>query len=92
MVKVGRICYERTAMIQIANDGVKKKGLSALGWTIEDIEESVGLPRGWTDVPYQSNDKTFQRLRLLQRQFGGDGMMEQYFVKYGLPPSSRRLD
>ena len=61
-----------------------EKGLAALGWTIEDIEESVGLPRGWTDIPYEGDDKNFQRLRLLQRDFGGDEMMEQHFQKYGV--------
>lgn len=61
-----------------------EKGLAVLGWTIEDIEESVGLPRGWTDVPYEGEDKSLQRLQLLQREFGGDEMMEQYFQKYGV--------
>jgi hypothetical protein len=58
-------------------------GLNALGWTIEDLEEAVGIPRGWTDVPYEGDDKEYQRLRLLSRQFQGDEVMEQYFLKYG---------
>lgn len=59
-----------------------ENGLSMLGWTIEDIEEAAGIPRGWTDIPYDGDDKNFQRLRLLSRQFGGDEMMEEYFTKY----------
>ncbi|MGW8391476.1 hypothetical protein [Pseudoduganella sp. HUAS MS19] len=59
-----------------------EKGLEILGWTIEDIEEAFGLPRGWTDIPYEGDDKNFQRLRLLERQFGGDEQLEQYFDKY----------
>lgn len=59
------------------------EGLSQLGWTIEDIEECGGLPRGYTDVPYGGSDKDIQRLRLLSREFQGDELMEQYFEKYG---------
>lgn len=59
------------------------EGLSQLGWTIEDIEECGGLPRGYTDVPYEGSDKDIQRLRLLSREFQGDELMEQYFEKYG---------
>lgn len=59
-------------------------GLKLLGWVIEDIEEAVGLPRGYTDIPYDNKDKNLQRLRLLAREFQGDEMMEQYFMKYEL--------
>lgn len=67
-----------------------EKGLNLLGWTVEDIEEAAGLPRGWTDVPYTGDDKTFQRLRLLARQFAGDELMEAYFTKYGINGCSPR--
>lgn len=66
-----------------------EKGLSMLGWTIEDIEEAGGLPRGWTDLPYDGEDKSFQRLRLLSREFCGDEMMEAYFAKYGIATTPR---
>jgi len=65
-----------------------EKGLALLGWSIEDIEEAAGFPRGYTDVPYDGNDKNFQRLRLLRREFQGDEMMEQYFSKYGFQASA----
>ena len=64
-----------------------EKGLAILGWSIEDLEEAVGLPRGWTDVPYEADDKNYQRLRMLQRQHGGDELMEKFFEKYGVPMS-----
>lgn len=65
-----------------------EEGLHLLGWTIEDVEEAGGLPRGWTDIPYEGTDKNFQRLRLLSRELCGDEMMEKYFDKYkiGTPP------
>jgi len=66
-----------------------EEGLSMLGWSVEDIEELVGLSRGWTDVPYEGEDKNLQRLRLLKREFEGDELMEQYFTKYKIPQSQR---
>ncbi|MDD2829256.1 MAG: hypothetical protein PHW18_06745 [Sulfuricurvum sp.] len=72
-----------------------EKGLALLGWSIEDIEEAAGFPRGYTDVSNDGDDKNFQRLRLLQREVQGDEMMEQYFSKYGLLTSdnpSSKLD
>ena len=63
VLKVIHRCYEDFWVYVDPKAIFTEKGLSALGWTIEDIEESVGLPRGWTDVPYESNDKNFQRLR-----------------------------
>jgi len=61
-----------------------EKGLDFLGWTIEDIEESVGLPRGWTDITGNPNENRTERLALLQREYQGDEMMEDYFSKYEL--------
>ncbi|MHB9068764.1 MAG: hypothetical protein ACYC54_00180 [Sedimentisphaerales bacterium] len=56
-------------------------GLSKLGWSIEDLEESLGFPRGWTDAEWDALDKDEQRLRVLSR-YGGDEMMGKYFDKY----------
>lgn len=60
------------------------EGLAKLGWSIEDIEECVGLPRGWTDIKWDGDDKDIQRLKALSREYQGDEIMEQYFVKYKL--------
>ena len=84
VLKVVEGCYRNFWMYADPRAIFTEKGLELLGWVIEDIEEAAGLPRGYTDVPYDGEDKIFQRLRLLAREFQGDEMMEQYFVKYGL--------
>lgn len=56
------------------------KGLEKLGWTIEDLEESLGFPRGWTDID-SDDDRDQQRLRVLSR-YGGDELLEPFFEKY----------
>lgn len=58
------------------------EGMSELGWSIEDIEECVGLPRGYTDIEWEGDDKEYQRLETLRREYQGDELMEQYFEKY----------
>lgn len=56
-------------------------GLENLGWTIEDLEESLGFPRGWTDIPWDGDDKDEQRLKVLSR-YGGDELVEEFLDKY----------
>lgn len=58
-------------------------GLSRLNWTIEDLEEALGFPRGWTDVSFEGADESEQRLAALRRE-GGDEEMEHYFIKYNI--------
>lgn len=57
------------------------EGLNTLGWTIEDLEESLGFPRGWTDIEWDDGNKDENRLHVLRR-YGGDEVTEMYFVKY----------
>jgi hypothetical protein len=87
ILKVIERCYREFAVYADPRALFTEQGLSVIGWEIEDIEEAVGLPRGWTDIPYDSEDKNIQRLKLLRRDFGGDEMMEQYFSKYDIPSS-----
>ncbi|WOK07810.1 hypothetical protein RT717_04115 [Imperialibacter roseus] len=62
-----------------------ERGITALNWTVEDIEEMVGFPRGYTDIPYDyestglSKDET--RLNSLRR-YGGDETLQFYLDKY----------
>lgn len=84
VLKVIERCYRDYSVYIDPRAIFTPAGLASLGWSIEDIEEAAGLPRGWTDIPYESEDKDFQRLRLLAREFQGDEMMEQYFYKYNL--------
>ena len=58
-----------------------KEGLAELGWSIEDLEESLGFARGWTDIPWPDDDKDTQRLKELSRH-GGDELMDVFFEKY----------
>lgn len=60
-----------------------EEGLCKLGWTIEDLEESMGLPRGWTDVGCCGDDKGKVRLHVLRRE-GALEEMGFYFMKYGI--------
>ena len=59
------------------------EGLAKLGWTIEDLEESLGFPRGWTDVTWERSDKSEKRLRALSR-YGGDESLDELLDKYGI--------
>jgi hypothetical protein len=58
-----------------------RRGLTALGWSIEDLEEALGFPRGHTDIPWPDNDRDEQRLAALSR-YGGDELMEEFILKY----------
>jgi hypothetical protein len=59
------------------------KGLNALGWTVEDVEEAIGFPRGWTDIPWPVGDKVTARLHVLSRH-GGDEVMSAFVEKYSI--------
>lgn len=91
VLKVVENCYRDFWVYADPRAIFTEEGLELLGWVIEDIEEAVGLPRGYTDIPYHEEDKNFQRLRLLAREFQGDEMMEQYFVKYGLQSTVKKV-
>ena len=60
-----------------------QRALKKLKWTIEDLEEFVGMPKGYTDMDYEdtemSNDEI--RLKLLRKQ-GGDETLQVYIDKY----------
>lgn len=58
-----------------------ERGLTALGWSIDDLEESLGFPRGWTDLGRNDPDDRANRLRALSR-YGGDEELEQFIDKY----------
>jgi hypothetical protein len=57
------------------------EGLSQLRWSVEDLEESLGFTRGWTDVPLPKGEKISARLELLSRH-GGDELIDAFFEKY----------
>ena len=88
ILKVVERCYRKFWVYVDPRAIFTEKGLHILGWSIEDIEEAVGLPRGYTDIPYDADDTNMQRLELLHKEFGGDEMMEQYFMKYNISSSA----
>ncbi|HEV7228224.1 hypothetical protein [Brevundimonas sp.] len=51
------------------------QGLDAIGISLDEAEESLGLPRGWTDVPSLSRE---DRHRLLRQKFAHDAVDFQY--------------
>lgn len=70
-------CYERfhlrtpTALWSVP-------GLSQLGASVDDIEESLGFPRGWTAAANRSDQ---QRLAVL-RQYSPDTPLDRFFLRY----------
>ncbi|WP_413676629.1 hypothetical protein [Pantoea dispersa] len=59
VLKVVEKCYRDFWVYADPRAIFTEKGLEMLGWVIEDIEEAAGLPRGYTDIPYHGEDKTF---------------------------------
>ena len=76
---VGR-CYREFAVYADPRSIFTKEGLAKLGWNIEDVEEALGFPRGWTKVE-DSKDCDDQRLILLSR-YGGDELIEKFLEKH----------
>lgn len=58
-----------------------KKGLTQMGWSIEDLEEFLGFPRGFTDSSWEGDDKDEQRLKALAR-YGPDELLDEHLIKY----------
>lgn len=60
-----------------------ERGLKALNWTIEDLEESVGLHRGHTDLDYEDEELSNDEVRLyLLRPYGGDETLQIFLDRY----------
>ncbi len=60
-----------------------ERGISGLNWTVEDVEEFVGIPIGYTDIDFQDEDSTNTQIRLnLLRQYGGDETLQEFLDKY----------
>jgi len=74
-------CYEDYGTYVDPRKLFTKEGLAELNWSIEDLEEALGFPRGWTKIEFEREDLEAARIDALSR-YGGDEDMEQYFAKY----------
>ncbi|MGM4928398.1 hypothetical protein [Tardiphaga sp. 619_E2_N8_5] len=63
-----RDCYREFGLLIDPDQIYSADGLLTKGWTLEDVEEQLGYPRGYTDIEWDGPDKTQQRLKLLRRQ------------------------
>jgi hypothetical protein len=60
-----------------------ERGITALNWSIEDVEEYVGFPRGYTDMDYKDDAYSNAEIRLRSlRRYGGDETLQYYLDKY----------
>jgi len=62
-----------------------ERGINGLNWTVEDVEEFVGFPKGYTNIPYdyESTGKSENETRLHSlRQYEGDETLQIYLDKY----------
>lgn len=81
ILQVIKACYRDYKAYVDPRELFTTQGLSELGWSIEDLEESLGFPRGWTDISSDDPNIDKERLKVLSR-YGGDEEMEKYFEKY----------
>jgi hypothetical protein len=84
ILKIVKQCYVDFAEYVDPWQIFTTEGLSKLGWTVEDLEESCGLPRGWTYIEEDFPNKTQERLNALKREFQKEEEMDFYFKKYNL--------
>ncbi len=84
ILRIIKQCYEDYAVYVDPRKVFTVEGLLTLGWSIEDLEESCGLPRGWTDIDEDIPNKSQERLRVLRRECQKEEEMEYYFKKYKL--------
>lgn len=60
-----------------------ERGIEALNWSVEDVEEFVGIPRGYTDLDYKDEEYSNSEIRLRSlRRYGGDEYLQYYLDKY----------
>ena len=71
-------CYKRFGTVIDPDQYYTVENLQQAGVTIEDIEESLGFPRGWTAVPPAPDEI---RLQALRRHIPGSHI-DVFFEKY----------
>lgn len=74
-------CYEQFGLLIDPDQIFTPEGLSTLGRTVEDFEEEIGLPRGWTCIDSKLPKTTEHRLHLLSRNIVRSGI-KPILIKY----------
>ncbi len=76
-------CYKEFDVYINPNVLFTERALDKLNWTVEDIEELVGFPRGYTNIPFEDDSLSDKQIRLkLLRPYGGDEFLQFYIDKY----------
>ena len=74
-------CFKRFGPIVDPDQYYTEENIAKIGKSIEDIEEELGYPRGWTDA-FKDNPDSFRiRLNLLLSEIPRSPI-DIYFVKY----------
>jgi hypothetical protein len=69
-----RDCYGTFGLVVDPDQIYTAEGLAAKGWTLEDVEEQLGFPRGWTNWGPDGAEKDAARLGALRRQVPMSGI------------------
>lgn len=60
-----------------------EKALKKLNWTVEDIEDFIGLPKGYTEVEFGDAKLSNNEIRLtMLSRYGGDETLQVFLDKY----------
>ena len=60
-----------------------ERALKKLNWTVEDVEEFLGFPKGYTDVEFDDEKLSNNEIRLnVLRRYGGDETLQIFLEKY----------
>jgi hypothetical protein len=76
-------CYRDFAIYTDPRAIFTLQGLKEINWSIEDLEECLGFPRGYTDVDFGEGNNEEIRLSTLSR-YDGDELIEVFFEKYNI--------
>jgi hypothetical protein len=60
-----------------------ERGINGLNWTVEDVEEFVGFPKGYSNIDFQDENLSNTQIRLnILRQYSGDETLQFFLDKY----------
>lgn len=71
-------CYQNFGTVIDPEQYFSFENIRRTGKTIEDFEEELGYPRGWTNIPGATDD---ERLRAIRREIRYDGI-DHILIKY----------